>query len=142
MLQPLTALQPSLRTLYPASVLPDTYPDSEANYVGACTGKKRKINKDVFRKLGLQLLSDIPDKAVVVIDEIGFFEADVPEYTDRVFEILRDEHPFLGVIKTRYEDPFLSAVRSLSTISYFEVTKENREALFDRLAPIVRSWGE
>lgn len=128
--------------MYPASVSPGSYTDSEENYVGACTGEIRSIHKDVFRKLGLQLLSGIPEKAAVVIDEIGFFEADVPEYTERVLEILQDDHPFLGVIKTRYEDPFLTRVRNLSTISYFQVTGENRESLFEELAPVVRGWGK
>jgi nucleoside-triphosphatase THEP1 len=88
----------------------------------------------------MQLLSDIPAEAVVVIDEIGFFEEDVPEYTNRIFDILKDDHPFLGVIKTRYEDPFLSSVRHFPTISYYQVTKENRGSLFAQLAPVVRSW--
>jgi nucleoside-triphosphatase len=126
--------------MYPAAVSPETYPDDENNYVGACTGKTRNINTDVFRNLGMQLLSDIPAEAVVVIDEIGFFEEDVPEYTNRIFDILKDDHPFLGVIKTRYEDPFLSSVRHFPTISYYQVTKENRGSLFAQLAPVVRSW--
>lgn len=126
--------------MYPADVSPEHYPDNEDNYVGACTGKIRNINTDVFRNLGLQLLSNIPEKAAVVIDEIGFFEEDVPEYTDRIFEILKDDHPFLGVIKTRYEDPFLRSVRHFPTISFYQVTKENRDTLFAQLAPVVRSW--
>ena len=130
--------------MYPAAILPEDYPkacpDSELNYVGACTGKIRHINKEVYRKLGVQLLSDIPADAAVVIDEIGFFEADVPEYTDRIFEILKDDHPFLGVIKTRYEDPFLTAVRSHPNIHYYEVTEENRETLFVKLSTIIKTW--
>lgn len=126
--------------MYPAGVQPEDYPDSDENYVGACTGKIRNINKDVFRKLGVQLLSDIFSQAVVVIDEIGFFEADVPEYTNRIFEILDGDHPFLGVIKTHYEDPFLTAVRSHPNIHYYEITEENRETLFAELVSVVRSW--
>lgn len=128
--------------MYPAAIPPESYPDSEDNYVGACTGKIRNIKKDVFRKLGVQLLSNIPKEAAVVIDEIGFFEADVSEYTDRVFKVLTDEHPFLGVIKTRYEDPFLTQVRNMSSVSYYEVTKDNKETLFAKLAPIVQSFGD
>lgn len=128
--------------MYPASVSPRNYPDSLENYVGACTGKVRRINKDVFRKLGMKLLSEIPEGAAVVIDEIGFFEADVPEYTGRIFEILKEDRPFLGVIKTRYEDPFLAAVRHFPSVSYYQVTKENREALFEELAPVIRRWGK
>ena len=126
--------------MYPATADPDAYPDSEENYVGACTGKIREINKDIFRTFGLQLLSDIPTEAAVVVDEIGFFESDVPEYTKRIFEIFEDDHPFLGVLKTRYEDPFLTRVRHYPTISYYQVTKENRESLFEELALTVRSW--
>lgn len=126
--------------MYPASVSPETYPDSDDNYVGACTGKIRKINKDIFRKLGLQLLSDIPEGAVIVMDEIGFFEADVPEYTNRIFEILQDDHPVLGVVKTHYEDPFLTEVLHHPEIHYYEVTEENRESLFEELSAVVKGW--
>ena len=126
--------------MYPAGVLPEDYPDSEENYVGACTGKIRNINKDVFRNLGVKLLTDIPVAAAVVIDEIGFFEEDVPEYTDRIFEILKDDHPFLGVLKTRYECPFLTAVRTCPGVHFFEVTKENREALFTELSDVIKHW--
>ena len=126
--------------MYPASVSPETYPDSDENYVGACTGKIRNINKDIFRQLGLQLLSDIPEGAAVVLDEIWFFEADVPEYTKRIFEILAGDHPVLGVIKTHYEDPFLTAVRNHPNIHYYEVTEENRETLFAELSDVIKHW--
>lgn len=126
--------------LYPASVAPETYPDSEENYVGACTGRIRHINKETFRKLGLKLLTDIPKDAAVVIDEIGFFEADVPEYTSRIFALLQGTHPILAVVKTHYEDPFLTAVRTHPDIQYYEVTKENRETLYEELSALVRKW--
>ena len=127
--------------LYPINTSPDTYPDSEENYVGSCTGRDRKINKEIFLQLGLQLLSDVPEGAAVIIDEIGFFEEDVEEYTNRIFALLEDSsHPVLAVVKTRYECPFLTKVKTYPGISFYQVTNENREELFETLSAAIRQW--
>ena len=127
--------------LYPITASPDSYPDSVENFVGSCTGRNRKINQDVFRNLGVSLLSDIPEDAVVIIDEIGFFEEDVTEYTDRIFSLLDDPaHPVLAVVKTRYECPFLTKIKTYPGTSFYQGTQENREDLFSSLSEIVRTW--
>ena len=127
--------------LYPINTSPDTYPDSEENYVGSCTGRDRKINTEVFLQLGLQQLSDVPEGAAIIIDEIGFFEEDVAEYTDRIFALLDDpDHPVLAVVKTRYECPFLTKVKTYPGTSFYQVTEENREELFETLSAAIRQW--
>lgn len=127
--------------LYPINTSPDTYPDSEENYVGSCTGKTRLINQNVFRNLGVSLLSELPTDAAVVIDEIGFFEEDVTEYTERIFALLEDpSHPVLAVVKTRYECPFLTKVKTFPGTSFYQVTEENREELFETLSAAIRQW--
>ena len=129
--------------LYPITASPDTYPDSEENYIGSCTGRNRKINQEVFLQLGLQLLSDVPDGAVVIIDEIGFFEEDVEEFTERIFALLEDpSHPVLAVVKTRYECPFLTKVKTYPGTSFYQVTEENREELFETLSAAVQQWND
>ena len=127
--------------MYPITADPDAYPDSEENFVGACTGQSRNINHDTFRNLGVLLLSDLPMNAAVIIDEIGFFEEDVEEYTNRIFTLLEDpDHPVLAVVKTRYECPFLTKVKSYPGTSFYQVTEENREELFDLLSAAIRNW--
>ncbi len=126
--------------MYPANVSFSDYPKNEENNIGSCTGRVRRIHPHVFRELGMKLLSDIPDNHVIVIDEIGFFEADVKEYTDRIFEILKGENFVIAVVKTRYEDPFLSAVKNDPDAHYFDVKKENRQKLLDSLSGVVRTW--
>ena len=127
--------------MYPAAPSPDVYPDSEENYVGSCTGKERQIHPDVFQNLGVSLLSGIPKGAAVIIDEIGFFEEEITEYTDRIFALLKDQtHPVLAVVKTRYECPFLTKVRTYPGTSFYQVTEENREELFEKLSETIHAW--
>ena len=129
--------------LYPITASPNTYPDNDANYVGSCTGRNRLINQNVFQNLGVSLLSELPTDAAVVIDEIGFFEEDVTEYTERIFALLEDPfHPVLAVVKTRYECPFLTKVKTYPGTSFYQVTKENREELFETLSAAVQQWND
>lgn len=126
--------------IYPAGIPSDKRIESEENFLGYCNKGVRQIDTSVFSGLGVKLLSDIPEKGIAVMDELGYFEADVTPFTDKVFEVFSGNSYIIASVKERYDIPFLNKIRSLPGILFKTVTPENRDALFEELAPIVRSW--
>jgi len=112
---------------------------TDENRIGTCDSKVHNINLAAFETLGVAYLQAEPD-GLIVMDELGFMEAGSEAFVKKVFEALDGKIPVLAAVKARFDVPFLNEVRAHPNASVYMITKENREALYQTLLPIVESW--
>lgn len=77
-------------------------------------------------EFGTRLLSDLPDGALVVMDELGFLESRAAAFCDQVQKILDRNVTVLGAVKP-LPLPFLDAVRNHPNVRLVSVTPETRD---------------
>ena len=77
-------------------------------------------------------------KGLVIMDELGRFEAEVTAFTDAVFSILDSDIPVFGVVRDMDID-FLNEVRRHPKTAVIRVTRKNRDELF---LPVLQKIGE
>ncbi|MGL6201937.1 MAG: nucleoside-triphosphatase [Lachnospiraceae bacterium] len=102
------------------------------NVVGICTVKGAKPNCEVFNRLGVKLLSDIPTGAIVLMDELGFLESDASVFCRTVLNIMDNPCFVLAAVKTANTD-FLKKVRSHRNALVYNITANNRDDLYERI---------
>lgn len=107
-------------------------PDFSAGETCALLGPGgRQVFPEVFDGLGSRLLlSAAGDDAcdLILLDELGFLEADAKHFRAAVLSVLAGPKPVLGVVRQG-----LGAWRDAPLGELWEVTKENRDALPRRL---------
>ena len=107
-------------------------PDFSAGQVCALLGPGgRQVFPEVFDGLGAELLRRAAaDEAcgLILLDELGFLEADAGRFRAAVLSVLAGPKPVLGVVRRG-----LGAWRDAPLGELWEVTKENREAVPHRL---------
>jgi len=123
--------------IHPAGT--DERTHAEGNMIGTCDTKIHNINTETFNTLGVDYLKAEPD-GLVVMDELGFMEAEAEQFVKAVFAALDGDIPVIAAVKARYDVAFLNEVRAHKNANLFTITKENREALYQELLPIVLSW--
>lgn len=96
------------------------------------------LHKEVFETLGVALLSDIPNRAIVLMDELGFLESTAPKFCEKVLDTLRQDCLILGAIKP-LAIPFLDVVREYPDVTLFGVTEQNRNIVAEELMSVVRA---
>lgn len=89
--------------------------------------RPREVFEEVFETFGAACLED--PHGLVIMDELGRFEASTDIFRRRIFSILDSDVPVFGVVRDM-ENPFLDAVRNHEKTEVIRVTKENREELF------------
>jgi len=95
--------------------------------------KKRsdvRLYPKVFNTVGVGLLSNNANTDLIIIDEIGFLEADAKLFQNTVIRLLDGNIPVLGAIRLE-SNPFLDRVREHPKVEIIKVTPENREELVD-----------
>lgn len=129
--------------MYPANQSIKNRKETKENYIGSCNRIDKTINKETFAKLGVELLSDADKADVIIMDEIGFFEAGVNEFTQKVYEAIEGPKHVIATIKERYDNDYINNVRAYKdredTI-FIRLTKENRDEVFAQLEKIVKAW--
>jgi nucleoside-triphosphatase len=97
----------------------------------------------VFETLGVRLLDAARPDGILVMDELGFIEADAPTFCDRVFRRLDGDIPILATVRdATIECAFLDRVRAHPRAALYNVTPDGMEALYEQLLPIVEGWNE
>jgi nucleoside-triphosphatase THEP1 len=109
------------------------------NQIGTCDSKVHNINVETFDTLGVDYLGAEPD-GLIVMDELGFMEAGAARFVRKVFEALDGDIPVIAAVKARYDVSFLNDVRAHPNARLFNITKENRDALYRELLPLVLGW--
>ena len=89
--------------------------------------RPRKVFEDVFETLGVECLREL--EGLVIMDELGRFEASTEVFRTRVFEVLESDLPVFGVVRDM-ELPFLDAVRNHPKTEVIRITEENREEMY------------
>ncbi|HWR18776.1 MAG TPA: nucleoside-triphosphatase [Clostridia bacterium] len=137
-------LSPDENSIHPVYIHPagsDTRLYEEYNLVGTCDKKIRSINLNAFNTLGVDYLK-AAQNGIIVMDELGFMEADAEAFTSAVFRALDGSIPVIAAVKARFDIPFLNDVRSHQNAKLYIITKDNRDELFKELLPIVLMWNE
>ncbi len=119
--------------LFPAALPPELRVCGAENRVGICGGAVRRAYPEVFETLGVSLLRAAKPDGVILMDELGFLEADAPRFQAAVLEALHGTVPVLACIKDRPGVPFLEQVRACPGTVLYTVTPGNRAALPDRI---------
>lgn len=123
--------------IHPAGVAERTHADD--NLIGTCDTRVHNVSTDTFNTLGVDYLKAEPD-GLIVMDELGFMEAGAEQFVKAVFSTLDGDVPVIAAVKARYDVEFLNRVRAHPNAKLFNITTENRNALYQELLPIVLSW--
>ncbi|MGN0517883.1 MAG: nucleoside-triphosphatase [Acutalibacteraceae bacterium] len=105
---------------------------TDENFIGKCKNCHGMANPSAFDKLGVHLLEDIPQNAIVVMDELGFFENDARLFQSKVLEILSSGRTVFAAMKDKETD-FLNTLRSTEKNNIYNITEDNRDELAQRL---------
>jgi nucleoside-triphosphatase len=92
----------------------------------------------VFDEVGSDLLLRAADCDLIVMDELGFMEAEAFAFQAAVLSHLADATPVLGVVKPPSASKnvdFLARVRERRNVRLLTATRDNRDALPDLLYP-------
>lgn len=91
---------------------------------------------EVLDTLGVEYLNGIPEKELVILDEIGTVESNSPLFQKAVMEILDGDYDVFASVKAQNTD-FLRAVRSHPDCELYIITPENRDRLYTQLRSLV-----
>ena len=124
--------------IHPAGQLPHERVYTDANCIGTCDSRTHRPRPDVFNTLGVRYIQGARPDGIIVMDELGFFEAKAEGFTVAVLAALAGDIPVIAAVKSRTDILFLNAVRSAPRAEVFHITPENRDELFEKLLPRVR----
>lgn len=85
--------------------------------IGFCKEKHAEKFPQVFDTVGVSLLADIPEEALVLMDEIGFMENEARVFQKRVFELMDGNYRIIIAVRDR-PTTLLDAIRNhpMSTV--------------------------
>ena len=113
-------------------------PDFSAGEVCARMGPEgRLVRPEVFDGLGAALLRDSahdPACGLILMDELGFLEAEAARFRAAVLSVLAGPKPVMGVVRQG-----LGAWQGVDLGEVWEVTEENREEVTFRLRQRIRA---
>ena len=124
--------------IHPAGQLPGEWVFGKENCIGVCDSRTHRPNLQVFNTLGVRYVRAARPDGILIMDELGFFEAEANEFTAAVLEALLCDVPVIAAVKSRTDVPFLNAVRAQPGTEVFFVTPENRNELYETLLPRMR----
>ena len=125
--------------IHPAGQPPAERVYGPGNCVGVCDSRTHRPDPKVFDALGVRYIEAAQPGGILIMDELGFFESKADRFTAAVLEALAGDIPVLAAVKSRRDIPFLNAVRTAPLAEVFFLTQENREALYQRLLPRMKS---
>ena len=112
---------------------------TDGNCIGTCDSRTHRPNLDAFNVLGVRYIEEAKQDGIIVMDELGFFEAKAEAFTAAVLNALAGDVPVIAAVKSRTDVPFLNAVRAASRAEVFYITPENRDELSEKLLPRIRA---
>ena len=119
--------------IHPAGQLPGEWVFEEENCIGVCDSRTHRPRLNVFNTLGVQYIRDAQPDGILIMDELGFFEAGAEAFTAAVLEALSGDVPVIAAVKSRRAVPFLNAVRAHPGAEVFPITPDNRDELYETL---------
>ena len=126
--------------IHPAGLAEAQRKYSARNLIGTCDSRVHNVFPEVFDGLGVQYLTAARPDSVIVMDELGFMESQASLFTGEVLRALDGNIPVIAAVKDRTDVPFLNAVRAHKNATVYSIDAENRDALYERLLPILCAW--
>ncbi len=111
------------------------------NRIGSCDSKVHHTDCRVFDTLGTAYIEQARPDGLIVMDELGFMEAQAQVFTAAVLKALDGDIPVLAAIKDRDDVPFLNALRAHPRAAVYELDESRRESLYQQLLPLVLAFG-
>jgi len=112
-----------------------------SNHLADCDSVQPFSAPAGFESFGVQFLKEVQPGGIVILDELGFLEANAPVFCDLVLNLLDGDIPLLAVTKNGFNNvPFLNAVRKHPRVDLIAVDRENRDELFLQLRPVIEDW--
>ena len=90
-----------------------------------------------FDRYAPKLLEPMPEAVLVKLDELGFLEAGSEAFCRAVLRLLDGDRPVIAAVKDR-DVPFLNAVRAHPAARCFQITEENRDALYEEVLAFMK----
>lgn len=90
-----------------------------------------------FDRYAPKLMTPVPERAVVELDEVGFLEATSETFCQAVLQLLEGNCPVIAAVKNK-NIPFLKTVREHPNAKCFYITVENREALYEEVLEFMK----
>lgn len=101
-------------------------------------GNPRRIVLPRFEELGLQYLAAAPAYPLIVLDECGRLEQQLPRFRAQVLALLEGDTPILGVVRQDVMG-WLEEIRHHPKVQLVTVTEQNRNELPQQLAAYYRT---
>jgi nucleoside-triphosphatase len=89
---------------------------------------KYGVDLHTFEQLGLAALEAVPDRGVVVIDEIGKMELESEAFRERVLELVALPVRLVGTVQLA-RNPFTDRLKGSRDVQVIRVSERNREEL-------------
>ena len=105
----------------------------EKHLVGYCGGGQHYTNAEVFDTLGAEYLK-AEKGGLIIMDEVGFIEADAKIFQEKIFEALDSDIPVVLFLKQRDNIELIDRVRAYPNKEYFEMNEGNREEIFEYIS--------
>lgn len=120
--------------IYPAG---QAHVQTADNLVGYCKDKRPEVCREAFDRFAPSLKNP-PPHSMVVLDEIGFMESESEPFCTQILALLEGDVPVIAAVKHN-STPFLDQVKQHPNCRCFQITEENRDALFEQVLAFVRS---
>lgn len=106
------------------------------NLICYCEDKNLDKTKLVFDKFADKLL--IPQKSIIVMDEIGFLETKSNKFCNAILNCLEHDIPVIAAVKNK-DIPFLNLIKNHNNCKCFYISKENRNNLYFEVLEFMKS---
>ena len=110
------------------------------NLIGSCNKVIHRINTEVFETKGVEYLTGCRGD-IIVMDELGFMEADASAFQQAVIDCLEGDVPVIAAIKPRVDVCFLNRIRCMDKVEVIPIYERTREDVYlyvrDRLKEIL-----
>ncbi len=107
--------------------------------------KISKVYLENFDIYSETLKKDLEDCDVLILDEIGYAEADSLKYVHVLNEVLDSEKVVIGILK-KYDCNLINNIRNREDVILFDIDIENRDyicdKIYDNLTNLIDSWIE
>ena len=111
---------------------------SEDRVVGKCTDGDARAIAGAFDGLGAPLLAGIPSGSIVLMDELGFLESEATRFCEGVLAVMDGPYYAVAAVKAK-STPFIDKVKSHRSALLYNLTMDNRDALYELIMGDLRS---
>jgi len=99
---------------------------------------KYGVNLDDLRRVGVGAIKRaLKESDLIIIDEIGKMELFSDEFKQAVVQALNSSKPVIATVGKFLRDPFVREILRREDVVLFEITINNRDAIFDEISKVI-----